>query len=97
VPGQPSTFAFYLLTCFFDYVQVCRNCEGEIEAGDLAVGAPKVGEDTLWHAACFTCTRCEELLASLCYCYKDGNIYCERHYAELVRPRCAACDEVPGV
>jgi hypothetical protein len=24
----------------------------------------------------------------------DEKIYCERHYAELVKPRCNACDEV---
>jgi len=70
------------------------NCDGEIDAGEMAVAAVKLGEELLWHAACFTCTCCHELLVSLCYCCKDGNVYCERHYAELVRPRCAACDEV---
>jgi len=70
------------------------NCDGEIDAGEMAVAAVKLGEELLWHAACFTCTHCHELLVSLCYCCKDGNVYCERHYAELVRPRCAACDEV---
>jgi hypothetical protein len=73
---------------------VCQNCDGEIEAGEIAISAPKAGEDKLWHAACFTCFTCQELLVDLCYCFKDGNIYCERHYAETVRPRCAACDEV---
>jgi hypothetical protein len=73
----------------------CQNCDGEIEPGDLAVAAPKVGGDgLLWHAACFVCSKCQELLVDLCYCTKDGSIYCERHYAELVRPRCAACDEL---
>jgi len=75
-------------------VQVCRNCDGDIEAGEMAIAAPKLGDALLWHAACFTCASCQELLVNLCYCCKDGNIYCERHYAELVRPRCAACDEV---
>jgi len=75
-------------------IQACKNCDGEIEAGELAVSAPKVGKDQLWHAACFTCAKCQELLVDLCYCVKDGAIYCERHYAELLRPRCAACDEV---
>jgi len=60
----------------------------------MAVAAPKLGDEVLWHAACFTCACCQELLVNLYYCCKDGNIYCERHYAELVRPRCAACDEV---
>jgi len=57
--------------------------------------AAAAGASTSWHVACFTCSRCQEMLAELCYCVKDGSIYCERHYAELVRPRCAACDEVP--
>ena len=60
----------------------------------MAVAAAKLGDEMLWHAACFTCSQCQELLVGLCYCYRDGSIYCERHYAELVRPRCAACDEV---
>ena len=30
----------------------------------------------------------------LIYCYKDGRIFCGRHHAETLRPRCAACDEV---
>ncbi|ETN86193.1 PET domain protein [Necator americanus] len=34
------------------------------------------------------------LLVDLTYCVKDDQIYCERHYAELHKPRCAACDEV---
>jgi len=74
--------------------QVCHKCDGEIEAGEMAVEAARLGTELLWHAACFTCSHCDELLVCLCYCCKDGSIYCERHYAELVRPRCAACDEV---
>lgn len=35
-----------------------------------------------------------QLLIDLTYCVRDGLIYCERHYAELHKPRCNACDEV---
>ena len=28
------------------------------------------------------------------YFYKDGNVFCGRHHAETVKPRCAGCDEV---
>ena len=73
--------------------QQCHACKGEIDAGDMAVFAPKAGENLCWHPACFICSHCEELLVDLVYCFKDNSLYCERHYAELVR-RCAACDEV---
>ena len=49
---------------------------------------------TTWHAACFRCRTCQQLLVDLAYCCKAGSVYCERHYAELVRPRCRGCDEV---
>ena len=28
------------------------------------------------------------------YFYKDGELFCGRHHAELLKPRCFACDEV---
>ncbi|XP_014679419.1 PREDICTED: protein espinas-like [Priapulus caudatus] len=71
----------------------CRKCQGALQAGDLAVFAPKFGEQVAWHPACFVCHRCDELLVDLTYCVKDGNLFCERHYAETIKPRCAACDE----
>lgn len=40
------------------------------------------------------CSTCDELLVDLTYCVHDDKIYCERHYAELLKPRCNACDEV---
>jgi hypothetical protein len=76
-------------------VQKCRHCEEKIEAGELAVLAPRLGTGiVLWHPACFICSSCKELLVDLCYCLKDGDIYCERHYADLIVPRCGGCDEV---
>ncbi|EYC20339.1 hypothetical protein Y032_0022g579 [Ancylostoma ceylanicum] len=72
----------------------CHKCSGILERDEMAVIAPKLGESTGWHPACFTCTTCEQLLVDLTYCVKDDQIYCERHYAELHKPRCAACDEL---
>ena len=60
----------------------------------MAVFAPRAGQNTSWHASCFVCCVCKELLVDLIYCYKDGKIFCGRHHAETLRPRCAACDEV---
>lgn len=65
-----------------------------MEKGDMAVMAPKFGDGVGWHPACFTCTSCDELLIDLTYCVREGHIYCERHYAEMHKPRCCACDEV---
>ncbi|XP_063094972.1 prickle-like protein 4 isoform X9 [Cavia porcellus] len=30
----------------------------------------------------------------LIYFYHDGHLYCGRHHAELLRPRCPACDQL---
>ena len=30
----------------------------------------------------------------LTYCVHDENLYCGRHYAENLKPRCGACDEL---
>ncbi|XP_022692622.1 uncharacterized protein LOC111262557, partial [Varroa jacobsoni] len=72
----------------------CRRCGGILPAGQLGVIAPKFGEQVAWHSACFACDTCHELLVDLTYCMKDGRIFCERHYAEQIKPRCAACDEL---
>lgn len=48
----------------------------------------------LWHPDCFECSECNNLLIDLTYCVHDDKLYCERHYAEQLKPRCAACDEV---
>ncbi|KAH7937526.1 hypothetical protein HPB49_012838 [Dermacentor silvarum] len=74
----------------------CHKCGGVLPGGELAVIAPKFGEMVAWHPACFVCCACNELLVDLTYCAKDGKLYCERHYAETLKPRCAACDEIDG-
>ncbi|KAK3583915.1 hypothetical protein CHS0354_033700 [Potamilus streckersoni] len=72
----------------------CHGCGGEMESGELAVFASKLSRDVSWHPACFFCQTCEELLVDLTYCQHSQKLYCERHYAELIRPRCPACDEL---
>jgi len=86
--------------------QACGGCGVNIEAGRMAVKmvvSSKLtstsdgggsSSSTTWHAACFRCRTCQQLLVDLAYCCKAGSVYCERHYAELVRPRCRGCDEV---
>ncbi|KAI4827591.1 hypothetical protein KUCAC02_030976 [Chaenocephalus aceratus] len=46
------------------------------------------------HTSCFVCSMCNELLVDLIYFYQDGKIYCGRHHAERLKPRCTACDEI---
>ncbi|XP_041354774.1 prickle planar cell polarity protein 3-A-like isoform X2 [Gigantopelta aegis] len=72
----------------------CYNCKGEIDDGELVVFAPKAGKDICWHPACFVCDVCDELLVDLVYCVHSKRLYCERHYAEVIRPRCPSCDEL---
>ncbi|XP_076358526.1 uncharacterized protein LOC143251063 isoform X2 [Tachypleus tridentatus] len=72
----------------------CKNCEEMISGGDICVTANRVGPDCYWHPACFVCCECKELLVDLIYFTKDDKLYCGRHHAETVKPRCAACDEI---
>lgn len=58
------------------------------------VFASRVGHGLCWHPHCFVCSMCEELLVDLIYFHQEGKIYCGRHHAERLKPRCCACDEV---
>ncbi|XP_038133806.1 prickle-like protein 2b isoform X1 [Cyprinodon tularosa] len=73
---------------------ICEQCGGQINGGDIAVFASRAGHGVCWHPACFVCSTCKELLVDLIYFYQDGKIYCGRHHAERLKPRCTACDEI---
>ena len=81
-------------------LELCRNrvncgaCRKTISVGSVAVVAPKLGPHILFHPSCFTCTSCRELLVDLTYCVFQDQLYCERHYAEKIKPRCGTCDEL---
>ncbi|KAG1667300.1 Protein prickle [Nymphon striatum] len=83
------------IAIYTNYAQLrnANRCQELMEIGDVAVVTSKFGDSTVWHPSCFVCTTCEELLIDLTYCVKDGNVFCERHYAEQLKPRCSACDE----
>ena len=74
--------------------QKCHRCMKKIETGGFCVFADRFGKDLLWHPTCFTCASCSELLVDMVYFYRNEDIYCGRHYADSVYPRCSACDEV---
>ncbi|XP_042195413.1 prickle-like protein 2b isoform X1 [Callorhinchus milii] len=73
---------------------ICEQCGGQISGGDIAVFASRAGHGVCWHPHCFVCATCNELLVDLIYFYQNGKIYCGRHHAERLKPRCAACDEI---
>ncbi|XP_032405523.1 prickle-like protein 2b isoform X2 [Xiphophorus hellerii] len=73
---------------------ICEQCGGQINGGDIAVFASRASHSVCWHPACFVCSTCKELLVDLIYFYQDGKIYCGRHHAERLKPRCTACDEI---
>jgi prickle len=69
----------------------CMKCSNDLEVGEVAVFT---SANTAWHPACFTCTKCDEILIDLIYFSHDGKIFCGRHHAELIKPRCSGCDEL---
>ncbi|KAM3878507.1 prickle-like protein 2b [Diretmus argenteus] len=73
---------------------ICEQCGGQINGGDIAVFASRAGHSMCWHPGCFMCSMCSELLVDLIYFYQEGKIYCGRHHAERLKPRCTACDEI---
>ncbi|KAH8284914.1 hypothetical protein KR054_002628 [Drosophila jambulina] len=72
----------------------CDGCDELISTGDIAVFATRLGPNASWHPACFACCVCRELLVDLIYFHRDGRMYCGRHHAETLKPRCSACDEI---
>lgn len=61
--------------------------------GEVGVYATRFGSSVCWHPVCFVCYVCKELLVDLIYFHRDGRLYCGRHHAETMKPRCSACDE----
>lgn len=72
----------------------CMKCQKVLSPGQLCVITTSYGESCLWHPGCFTCSYCDQLLVDLIYCSYDDTVFCERHYAERLKPRCADCDEL---
>ncbi|XP_066481745.1 prickle-like protein 4 isoform X1 [Tiliqua scincoides] len=73
---------------------ICKRCGKRMNGGEQGVFAPKLGDQSCWHPACFVCHTCHQPLVDLIYFHQDGKIYCGRHHAEFFRPRCASCDQL---
>nr|XP_045581201.1 uncharacterized protein LOC123744999 [Procambarus clarkii]XP_045581202.1 uncharacterized protein LOC123744999 [Procambarus clarkii]XP_045581203.1 uncharacterized protein LOC123744999 [Procambarus clarkii] len=73
----------------------CQYCSLPMNVGDVAIFCERAGIDKCWHPACFCCYTCKELLADLIYFYKDGKVFCGRHFTDAAdMPRCKSCDEL---
>ncbi|XP_059078676.1 protein prickle-like isoform X3 [Tigriopus californicus] len=72
----------------------CDNCPSHVDGGDICVVASRAGSNRCWHPNCFVCSICNELLVDLIYFYKDAKLFCGRHHAETIKPRCSSCDEI---
>lgn len=70
------------------------QCKKLLTPGECGVFAARAGERCCWHRPCFACQACGQALVNLIYFYHDGHLYCGRHHAELLRPRCPACDQL---
>ncbi|XP_051852901.1 prickle-like protein 4 isoform X1 [Antechinus flavipes] len=73
---------------------MCEKCGTNLKPGEPGVFAARAGEKSCWHPDCFTCQACSQALLDLIYFYHKGHLYCGRHHAELLRPRCPACDQL---
>ncbi|XP_052873835.1 protein prickle-like [Anopheles cruzii] len=73
---------------------ICERCGECASSGDMMVFASRFEPNTCWHPACFACCVCKELLVDLIYFHREGRLYCGRHHAETLKPRCSACDEI---
>lgn len=89
-----AVFESNLITSAPPRPNVFFQCGRQICGGDIAVFASRAGHGSCWHPQCFQCVSCSELLVDLIYFYQDGQMYCGRHHAERLKPRCQACDEV---
>ncbi|VDL74790.1 unnamed protein product [Nippostrongylus brasiliensis] len=75
-----------------DQNRKCATCSEPFDEGEVCVIATRTG--TVYHPACFQCAECATLLVDLIYFSHDGKVYCGRHHAEQIKPRCARCDEL---
>lgn len=72
----------------------CEKCEQTLHAGEIAISAEHANPLARWHPKCFSCVECNQLLTDLLYYNHQNQIYCQKHYDDLTKPKlvCAACD-----
>uniref|UniRef100_A0A1I7X1Z0 Four and a half LIM domains protein 2 n=1 Tax=Heterorhabditis bacteriophora TaxID=37862 RepID=A0A1I7X1Z0_HETBA len=91
----------------------CHKCSGILEKNEMAVIAPKLGDTTGWHPACFTCTTCEQnnlfsidklVICIKCkqtkinkYIMRDEQPYCIKCYEDVFANQCDECAKPIGI
>ncbi|CAI4227120.1 unnamed protein product [Auanema sp. JU1783] len=73
-------------------VRTCQGCFRDAQEGEVIVESTRTSQ--IFHPQCFHCNECRILLVDLVYFAHDGKIFCGRHHAEQIKPRCARCDEL---
>ena len=102
------TFLFIAITAIYWYIllyclislflpQRCAKCREGFEKDAVVITASKARPGALWHPQCFCCCQCDELLVDMLFFAHEKRLYCGRHHAEKVLPRCMGCDEVRGI
>ncbi|GMR48882.1 hypothetical protein PMAYCL1PPCAC_19077 [Pristionchus mayeri] len=76
----------------YDRTPNCAQCTQPLQEDSVGVWAERVR--AWYHPACFVCHSCRELLVDLVYFKYNSSIYCGRHHAEELIPRCTRCDEL---
>lgn len=72
----------------------CAGCNSSMVAGDMAVFTDRMGPSKCWHPQCFRCCVDNALLCDMIYFAYDESLYCARHWAEQIKPRCNGCEEL---
>lgn len=75
--------------------QRCHYCKKLFKTDEFAIILERSA--ALYHADCFKCYGCNQILADNMYFYdkESDNVYCGRDYAKIRGiPRCSACDEL---
>ncbi|XP_021964777.1 protein prickle isoform X2 [Folsomia candida] len=70
----------------------CGECTSPYYSTDLVITASRVS--ATYHPPCFVCSVCRELLVDCIYFVVEEKLYCGRHHAETLKPRCWSCDEI---
>lgn len=84
---------FYNSAVHYFLNKFCGKCKVPFKVGEVAVTADRI-PSSCYHPACFNCSECNEVLVELIYFEHEGKLYCGRHHADKLKPRCGACDEV---
>lgn len=71
----------------------CHHCKTLMVDGEIGVEIVRTAQGFVFHPKCFVCTECDDLLVGLNSFMEKEKLYCGRHYNDLFKARCKACDE----